>query len=78
MVGLGIGLRLRTELGTAAEWIGPICLASCALLVLNAVVRRRAFQGLLDRPLAMVLIPLALSLDNLSAGISLGTSGMWT
>jgi manganese efflux pump family protein len=74
-VGLAIGHGLRTRIGEAAEWIGSAALMACGLLVLGALIRRQAVPGLLDRPMAMLLIPLALSLDNLAAGIRLGSGG---
>jgi putative Mn2+ efflux pump MntP len=73
--GLFIGLGLRSRIGPAVECIGPICLVACGLLVLSTVMKKRENHSILDRPLAMVLLPLTLSLDNLMAGISLGTAG---
>jgi putative Mn2+ efflux pump MntP len=38
-------------------------------------MKKRENHSILDRPLAMVLLPLTLSLDNLAAGVGLGTAG---
>lgn len=75
VLGLLIGLGLRAQVGPAAETIGPVLLAAAGLLVLNAVVRKQEHLSILDRPLAMVLFPLILSLDNLTAGVGMGTFG---
>jgi putative Mn2+ efflux pump MntP len=74
-LGLLIALGLRARVGPVVEWIGPACLAACGLLVLNSVVRQRENPRLLDRPLAVIVVPLALSLDNLTAGAGLGSTG---
>lgn len=75
MAGFFLGTGLRGGFGAAAGWLAPACLAISGLLVLVAVVRRVATPRLLDRPAAMALIPLSLSIDNLAAGAQLGTSG---
>jgi putative Mn2+ efflux pump MntP len=75
LLGVLIGLGLVHWMGSVGEWVGPLCLVACGLLVMNTVLRRESI-GVLDRPGAVILLPLALSLDNLTAGVSLGSGGV--
>ncbi len=76
LVGLWIGQQARDSLTSWAEWVGPCALVVCALLVLAAIWYRRTARGLIDRPAVAILLPLALSFDNLTAGVSLGSMGL--
>ena len=40
VLGVWIGLGFAHRIGPAVEWIGPACLATCGLLVLDAAVRQ--------------------------------------
>jgi putative Mn2+ efflux pump MntP len=74
LIGLYLGLELRSRLGPVTEWLSPFCLVLCGLLVLIAVAARKNIPWLLDRPQTMVLVPLALSFDNLAAGAHLSAT----
>jgi putative Mn2+ efflux pump MntP len=75
VLGLMVGLSVRDWVGPVTEWLAPVCLAVCGLLVLNTAIRRHQTPSFIDRSYAMLLLPFLLSLDNLTAGVGLGISG---
>jgi manganese efflux pump family protein len=76
LAGLLIGRQVRDSVAPVAGVLGPCCLVACGLLVLVAAWRRTTARGLIDRPWLMVVLPMALSLDNLAAGVGLGAMGL--
>jgi putative Mn2+ efflux pump MntP len=74
LIGLLIGRQIGESVGDVAELIGAAALGGYGLyLVISAF--RNPEPDELDHPLALFGIPLALSLDNLFAGASLGILG---
>jgi putative Mn2+ efflux pump MntP len=66
-------------LGRAAppvEWVAPAALAACGVFVLVGVASGAQVGRWLAAPLAMMLLPGLFALDNLAAGIGLGSAGM--
>ena len=74
--GLWIGRELYEAFGPVVGWLAPACLALCGLLILRASVRDHETPSFLNQGYAVLLLPFFLSLDNLSAGIGLGVSGV--
>ena len=75
LIGLLIGSRIPSLMGDTAEWVGPICLAGCGVLILVMAVRKRDINTVANSSWMMLGLPLALSLDNLLAGAGLGAMG---
>jgi putative Mn2+ efflux pump MntP len=74
MFGVWVGGYLGDAIGESAEYIGAAALAGYAVyLVVHALRTEKA--GDLDHPLAILGLPLPLSLDNLLAGAGLGVMG---
>jgi len=74
LIGVWVGNVLGQYIGDVAEYIGAAALGAYALyLVVHALRTEEA--GDLDHPLAILGLPLPLSLDNLFAGASLGVVG---
>ena len=74
LIGVWVGNVLGQYIGDVAEYIGAAALGAYALyLVVHAMRTEEA--GDLDHPLAILGMPLPLSLDNLFAGASLGVVG---
>jgi putative Mn2+ efflux pump MntP len=74
MLGVWVGGYLGEFLGESAEYIGAAFLGVYAIyLVVHAMRTEQA--GDLDHPLAILGMPLPLSLDNLFAGAGLGVVG---
>ena len=79
MLGVWVGGYLGDYIGESAEYIGAAALAVYAVyLVVHALRTEQA--GDLDHPLAILGLPLPLSVDNLLAGTGLGVMGYsaWT
>jgi putative Mn2+ efflux pump MntP len=74
MLGVWVGGYLGDYIGESAEYIGAAALAVYAVyLVVHALRTEQA--GDLDHPLAILGLPLPLSVDNLLAGTGLGVMG---
>jgi putative Mn2+ efflux pump MntP len=81
-VGFGIMEAVAVVAGLAlgravlqVEWVAPASLAACGLLVLAGVARGAHVGRWLAAPVAMMLLPGLFALDNLAAGIGLGSAG---
>jgi putative Mn2+ efflux pump MntP len=74
MLGVWVGGYLGDYIGESAEYIGAAALAVYAIyLVVHALRTEKA--GEIDHPLAILGLPLPLSIDNLLAGTGLGVMG---
>lgn len=74
LIGVWVGNVVGDYIGEVAEYAGAAALGAYALyLVVHAM--RTEESGELDHPLAILGLPLPLSLDNLFAGASLGVVG---
>lgn len=79
LAGIWLGRRTATYLGAKAEWVGPVLLAAMGCWVLWST-RARPLEGarLVKRVTTwtgLLLLSLALSLDNLIVGFTLGLAG---
>jgi putative Mn2+ efflux pump MntP len=75
LLGLALGRRLRDLSGAWAEGIGIAVLALCGLTILTLALREEGAERLAEGSFALVGLPLSLSLDNLAAGLGLGSLG---
>jgi manganese efflux pump family protein len=75
LVGLLIGREIGDAVGDVAELVGAAALGGYGLYLLISAMRNPEPEEL-DHPWALFGIPLALSLDNLFAGASLGVLGL--
>jgi putative Mn2+ efflux pump MntP len=75
LIGLLIGRQIGDAVGNVAELIGAAALGGYGLFLLISALRNPEPDEL-DHPWALFGIPLALSLDNLFAGASLGVLGL--
>lgn len=75
VLGLGLGLGLRANWASAAEWVTPVCLALAAIAAGTGAWLGREPKPAFRSPIALVLFALALSLDNLFAGVGVGAGG---
>jgi putative Mn2+ efflux pump MntP len=75
LIGLLLGNRLRGLAGPWAEGIGIAVLALCGLAILLMALREGGTEKLAEGSFALVGLPLSLSLDNLAAGVGLGSLG---
>ncbi len=73
LIGAAVAARGLSATGWQLEGLTPMALAVCALLALIGA-RRRGRVALQGR-LALILVPLSLSLDNLAAGATLLQDG---
>jgi putative Mn2+ efflux pump MntP len=73
LLGLTFGQRLITLGGITAEFVGPIALVLAGLLAIYSALRSQKHAPLASYGWLLWILPLALSLDNLLAGVSLIT-----
>lgn len=73
-VGVWAGGYLSRFIGPAAEYVGAAALGAYAVYLVVHAVRSEEARDL-DHPLAILGLPLPLSLDNLFAGAGLGALG---
>jgi putative Mn2+ efflux pump MntP len=74
LVGILVGQYLDQRIGPTAEYVGAIALGGYGLYLLVHAWRTAAPEEI-DRPWALLGLPLPLSLDNVIAGTSLGLLG---
>jgi manganese efflux pump family protein len=75
LIGLLVGNRIGESIGGVAELVGATALGAYGLYLVVSALRNPEPEEL-DHPWALFGIPLALSLDNLFAGASLGVLGL--
>jgi len=77
LVGLALGHAARLRAGGWGEGIGIAVLAICGLVISTLSLRgdEEAKERFANSRLALAGIPLSLSLDNLAAGVGLGSLG---
>ena len=75
LIGLLLGSRIPMLMGENAEWVGPVCLAGCGILILVMATRKHEIGPVANSPWLMLVLPLSLSFDNLLAGAGLGAMG---
>jgi manganese efflux pump family protein len=75
LIGLLIGHQIGDAVGDVADLVGAAALGGYGLYLLISALRNPEPDEL-DHPWALFGIPLALSLDNLFAGASLGVLGL--
>jgi putative Mn2+ efflux pump MntP len=75
LIGLALGRQLRDLAGAWAEGVGIAVLALCGLTILIVALREGGPEKLAEGSFALVGLPLSLSLDNLAAGVGLGSLG---
>lgn len=83
LLGLLIGDQLLASLGRFSAGIAPICLAGCGLLIIGLALREReqvetaaGVAALANSRWVLFGLPLSLSIDNLLAGVALGSLGI--
>jgi putative Mn2+ efflux pump MntP len=74
LVGVLVGHHFDQRVGLTSEYVGAIALGAYGLYLL-AQAWRTAAPDQIDRPRALLGLPLPLSLDNIVAGTSLGLLG---
>lgn len=75
LVGLALGQAARARAGAWADGIGIAVLALCGLLIVIFSLREGDEESFAGSRLALAGLPLSLSLDNLAAGVGLGSLG---
>lgn len=73
LVGLALGRNVARFAGSWAEEVGIAVLALCGLLIVILSLRGEEEEA--SSSLALAGLPLSLSLDNLAAGVGLGSLG---
>lgn len=75
LAGLALGQAARARAGVWADGIGVAVLALCGILIVVFALRGGDEESLAESRLALAGLPLSLSLDNLAAGVGLGSLG---
>jgi putative Mn2+ efflux pump MntP len=76
LVGSLIGQNLRETAAEVTEWLSPIIVGLCGLLVLLGAWKAPQALRVVNNRGMLFLLPLVMSLDNLSAGVALGVTGV--
>jgi putative Mn2+ efflux pump MntP len=74
LVGLTLGQVARARAGAWADGLGIAVLALCGILIVVFSLRNEE-ESLAESRFALAGLPLSLSLDNLAAGVGLGSLG---
>ncbi len=74
-VGMLIGTRLNSSFENIAHLLGASILISLGLYILIREWREKEGQDLVNRKWFLIMLPFFMSLDNLVAGLGLGTAG---
>lgn len=74
LVGLALGQAARARAGAWADGLGIAVLALCGILIVVFSLRNEE-ESLAESRFALAGLPLSLSLDNLAAGVGLGSLG---
>lgn len=74
-VGFFAGSQLFHYFGKTFELLGPIVLCLCGLIILYQVMREQDSTEVINSRMAFFALPFSLSIDNLFAGVGLGTMG---
>lgn len=75
LVGLLVGNKLNTTFESVAEWLGPGIMLAMGIYTLVRELLEKEKPDLVNNKWVLVLLPLSLSIDNLFAGLGLGTAG---
>lgn len=73
LAGLAIGRLLLVTAGRAAAVVGPVAVLLCGLAVIVLALRKEDVSEVAASPAVLCGLPLSLSLDNLLAGVGLGS-----
>jgi putative Mn2+ efflux pump MntP len=75
LVGLLVGNQLNMQFQTVAEWLGPSIMISLGVFIIVREIMNKEHHDFISNKWMLILLPFFMSLDNLLAGIGLGTSG---
>ena len=75
LIGLLIGKELNSSFAEFAHWLGPVIMMGLGLYILIRELMEKEQPDLANRPWVLLMLPFLMSLDNLFAGLGLGTSG---
>ena len=75
LIGLLIGHQVNSVFTEAAQWVGPGIMLSLGLYILIRELLEKERQDIINRRWILLILPFMMSLDNLVAGIGLGTAG---
>jgi len=75
LVGLLIGNQLNSTFSEIAHWLGPCIMLALGLYILIRELLEKGHQDIVNRPWVLLFLPFLMSLDNLVAGLGLGTAG---
>lgn len=75
LVGMLIGNQISVEFQFVAEWLGPVILIALGLYILISELLEKESEDLVNKRWMILTLPFVMSLDNLMAGIGLGTTG---
>lgn len=75
LLGLGFGFLLHRSFSTWADKFGPIMLMLCGATIVIMAFRENDLDAIVSSKWTIIGLPLSLSLDNLLAGLGVGTGG---
>jgi manganese efflux pump family protein len=75
LLGLLIGNQLNTSFQIIAHWLGPCMMATLGIYIIMREFMEKEKQDIISKKWVIVLLPFLMSLDNLIAGVGLGTAG---
>lgn len=75
IAGLAVGHRLNNLFENIAGWLGPGCIMALGVYILVRELTEKEKGNLANNRWVLVIMPFMMSLDNLFAGLGLGTAG---
>lgn len=77
LVGVLIGNQLNVTFKSIANWLGPCIMLTLGLYIIlrELIEKKKPKRNIANQPWILILLPFFMSLDNLIAGVGLGTAG---
>ena len=74
-IGLGIGHGLSSLFERFSNWLAPVCILALGIYIVVRELTETDDIELVNKKWLLIVLPLVMSIDNLFAGLGLGTAG---
>jgi|SRR6185436_1689011 len=75
LAGLLIGIKINILFENIVQWLGPAFILALGIYTLTRELLEKENHHIINKNWVLIFLPLIMSIDNLLAGIGLGTTG---